>query len=440
MPLTPAWYPLRFHPQQSALWRTDARFVAACAGRGSGKTELARRRVVRFLPVRKPHSDPQYFYALPTREQAKRIAWGKIKELIPKDWLAKDGINETELKITTKFGSILYVFGMDKPQRAEGLQYDGGVIDESSDQKPLVFEKTFLPALSARNGWCWRIGVPKRFGVGGPSFKTFFDRGMKHESIIPDRPDLRIESYTWKSEDIVDPALIQFARQNLDDKDYNEQYGASWEDSGGRIFYAFDDVMNTDDSIAYQSNAPLCICSDFNVSPMAWCIGQRTEKEFLVFDEIWLRDTNTQATLDELWKRYSAHNGGWEFYGDATGRARKTCGNSAAQSDYLIIRADTRFKDAKVYYPKSNPSVVDRFASCNAMFKNQLNERRCRIHPRCKYLRKDLLQRAYVEGTREADDSGDIGHITDALGYALHRLFPIRYSFGEAPGVAPNGS
>jgi hypothetical protein len=59
------------------------------------------------------------------------------------------------------------------------------------------------------------------------------------------------------------------------------------------------------------------------------------------------------------------------------------------------------------------------------MFCNANNKRRCFVHPRCKNLIKDLNQRGYKENTTEPDDYGDIGHITDALGYAIHTCFPL---------------
>ena len=114
MPLTNAWTQLRSHKPQSDLWRTRARFVAVAAGRGSGKTELARRRLVRYLPVKKPWADPMYFYAAPTYAQARRIAWGPLKALIPPSWL-KGQPSETDMVIRTVFGSSLHVIGMDKP-------------------------------------------------------------------------------------------------------------------------------------------------------------------------------------------------------------------------------------------------------------------------------------------------------------------------------------
>ena len=390
-------------------------------GRGSGKSELAKRRVVRMLPIRKPWPDPLYFYTLPTYAQAKRVAWKHILSLIPKEWIKK--IRESDLIVETVFGSELHVLGMDKPQRIEGVQWDGGVVDESCDQKPGVFDRSIMPALAHRNGWCWRIGVPKRYGVGAKEFKGVCDVGLSGED-----PD--VVTYTWPSSDILTPEQLSAAQRLLDARDYNEQYNATWETVGGCVFYAFDhaNIRRVD----YNPGEKIIVGSDFNVDPMAWVLAHDRGGVLHVFGELYLRNTNTQSTLDELFKRYGKHNAGWVFFGDASGRARKT---SASSSDYLIIRNDERFKGRKIYYLKSNPPIADRFAATNALFRNARGERRCFIDPGCIHLIDDLQSRQYKEGSKEPDDYGDIGHASDALGYIIYRKYPIRFNLESSPVV-----
>lgn len=423
--LTEAWTTLRPHAVQSRFWRSSARFRAVAAGRRSGKTELARRRVVYWLGVKKPWPDPLYFYALPTREQARRVAWPALKALVPGHWQPK--ISETELSIETVFGSRLWLLGMDKPARAEGVGFDGGVVDESSDQKPGVFDLTLRPALSDRRGWCDRIGVPKRTGPGAQEFKLFFERGLSGD-------DPEIESFAWPSSDILPPEEIESAKRQLDEKDFNEQYNASWETIGGAVFYAFSDVLNVSDQIAYSKDLPLLVGCDFNVDPMAWCIAQARGNELWVLDEMWMRNTNTEATLTAFAKRYKDHVAGVRFFGDATGKARKT---SASTSDYVQIRNFTGIRDSLVNFPEANPPRHDRFASCNAMFCNAAGERRCKIHPRCKNLIRDLVTRAYEPGTSEPDDHDDVSHASDALGYLVHWLYPLRVKMLDRPPSIP---
>ena len=122
----PGLLELRPHDQQKELWDSNARFKIVPAGRGSGKTELAKRMIVQALATPKEHPDPRYFYGAPTAKQAKRIAWNDIKRMTPKGWLAsKDDIREGDMEIRTVFGSTLIIVGLDKPQRIEGVQWDG---------------------------------------------------------------------------------------------------------------------------------------------------------------------------------------------------------------------------------------------------------------------------------------------------------------------------
>lgn len=423
--ITPAWTPLRFHQAQHEVWTSDYRFKALACGRGSGKTELARRYIVRMLPIRKPWPDPLYFYAMPTYNQAKRVAWIKILDLIPKDWI--ESVNVNNLFIRTKFGSTLYVAGMDNPARIEGSQYDGGIIDESSDIKPGVFDRSILPALAHRVGFCWRIGVPKRFGIGAFEYKSFFDKGL-HEN------NEGIKSWSWPSTDIMTDEEIEIAKRVLNSADFREQYEASWEAVGGLIFHAFTDRENVDDAADYNAEKPILVGSDFNVNPMCWCLAHRYHDEIEVFDELFLRNTNTPAALNHLYSKYKDHMAGWEFYGDAAGRHRKT---SAVQSDYIHIRNDRRFdvpRTKKIYYPQKNPLILNRFAACNALFQNAAGEIRCRINPRCETLLTDLRNRAYMEGTRVPDDALDMGHMSDALGYLIYKLFPVRGNMFSSDG------
>lgn len=421
--LTLAWTKLRYHAVQFKLWTSTKRFRVVPAGRGSGKTELAKRYLVRHLPVAKPWGDPRYFYAAPTEKQAKRIAWNSLLRLVPKKWV--QSINRSELFIETIFGSTLNIVGLDKPQRVEGVQWDGGIMDESSDIKPGTFDLNILPALTHRDGWCWRIGVPKRYGVGAAEYRAFYE-----EAISGKNPDM--EGFTWPSKDILPEKALAFAKAHMDIIDYQEQFDAMFKNAAGGVFHAFDEEYNVR-PCKYDPYLPLIVGSDFNVDPMAWVICQRKGVDggiLEVIDELFLRDANTPRTLEELKRRYETHTAGWEFYGDATGRARKT---SAAFTDYLLILNHEFFKQRgrTLHYLHSNPPKADRFAATNALICNAEQTRRCFVDPSCKNLVKDLKYRTYKPGTREPEDGGDVGHITDALGYVIYKLFPIRVQLPE---------
>lgn len=417
---------LRYHELQDKLYRTRARFPVVWAGRGSGKTEICRRKVIRHLGMHHPHvlaagDVPRYFYGLPTIAQAKRVAWDALKNLLPLDWYERNGktFYESDKIIRSRFGVELHLVGLDAPQRIEGNQWCGGVLDESSDQKPGVFDRTVRPALTAFKGWCIRCGVPKRFGIGGAEFKKACDQAL--EGIDSDMP-----AFHWLSESVVDPAELEAIRATVDSRDYNEQYRAKWETLSGGCFHQFNESYNVTESARYDPTQIITVGSDFNVDPMCWTLSHRIGNQLHTFDEIYIRNTNTQETLNYLHRCFPDHSG-WTFTGDASAQARKT---SATESDLLQIMNDDRFDNKEVRYNTSNPPIVDRLASCNALLRNANDETRAFINPKCTRLISDLESRCFKPGTRELADSGDMGHMSDAWGYVVHNYFPIELEVG----------
>jgi hypothetical protein len=172
--------------------------------------------------------------------------------------------------------------------------------------------------------------------------------------------------------------------------------------------------------------------SDFNVDPMSWCLGHFIDGIFCIFDELSLRSTHTQATLDVLCSRYPDHEGGWLFTGDASAQSSNTRADS---SDYIQIYNDQRFKNRRVVYPSHNPSKATRFSATNAALCNAAGRRRVLIHPKCKQLRNDLMVRHYKTGTREPNDTQFVGHMSDAFGYGVMLVLPLSVQHNESPKV-----
>ena len=419
------WKPLRYHPVQSQLWNYTGRLAAIVAGRRSGKTVICRRKLILQLPIQKEWPNPIYYYVLPTYSQAKRVVWYDILNMIPPNWIIKNGINRTELSITTVFGSKLYLVGADKPNRLEGTPADFVMIDEASDQRPGLYELTILPMLSERSGICYLLGVPKRTGMGRIAFRDFFNRGSESDSDVA--------SFHWKSADILTPEEINFQRSQMSEQDFAEQYEAQWADISSNVYYNFS-LVNIRDDFSYDPAREIIVGCDFNVNPMCWCLAHNIDGKLYIFDEVFIRDTNTPSVMDHLHNKYYQHLGSWRFFGDASSRARKT---SATRSDYLIIKNDARFGEKKVFFPHRNPNIRDRFAAVNGGFKNADQETRIYIHVKCKKLINDLNSVSYKEGTTDVENySGtDVGHMSDGFGYMVHGIMPIRLESSVAPSI-----
>ncbi|MEE9615268.1 MAG: terminase family protein [Thermodesulfobacteriota bacterium] len=377
------------------------------AGRRSGKTELAKRKLITSLLIKKGWSDPRYFAAAPTRDQAKRIFWKDIKSLVPASWVKR--VYESDLCIVTKFGSELWVVGLDKPQRIEGTPWDGGVLDEYANMKPTVWTENIRPALSDRGGWCWFIGVPE----GLNHYKELADYAREEGGT-------QWGFYTWHSKDILPAEEIEAARRDLDPRTFRQEYEASFEGATGRVYYAYSSENHRDKSIRLNPGNPIVVCCDFNVDPCVWELCQVDGRRVRVFDEIALRNTNTVEMGKEVLKRYGKHGPGLIVYGDPAGAARSTTG----KSDYALL-GELGLKDQRVR--RSHPAVKDRINAVNSMLKNTKGEVRLTHHPRCSYLKTDFETVVWREGIGEVDKR-DIKrtHASDALGYFVEYEFPLR--------------
>jgi hypothetical protein len=258
------------------------------------------------------------------------------------------------------------------------------------------------------------IGAPKRFGSSGARFKSIFEEWSQGN----DDPNSPHCGFTWTADGLLSPQFLETARATMDEKDYQEQFHGSFATVSGGVYHAFgiDNIVTETKFI----NAPVYVACDFNVSPMCWVVMQEQDGFLTAVTEIVIRETNTYETSRRL-KRVVPSSLEIQFYGDASGRARKT---SAIASDWDIIMQEV--PGAQILVPKSNPPVERRVASVNAAFRNG----KLKIDARCKTLIKDLETLAYKPGSPIFDlRDPNIGHISDALGYLVYTRMPLRVDF-----------
>ncbi len=388
------------------LWNENKRFAVVPAGRRSGKTELAKRMIVARLNAKKNWPDPRYFAGAPTRDQAKRIFWNDLKALTPGGWIKK--IYETDLCLKTRSGSELWVVGLDRPHRIEGVAWDGGVLDEYANMRAGAWTENIRPALSDRGGWCWFIGVPE---------------GLNHFKDLADYAASGVDPewglYSWPSADILPEREVEAARRVLDQRTFRQEYEAAFEGSTGRVYYSYDHKRHEDASLSIDHTLPLVLCCDFNVDPCVWEIVQTDGKTVRVVDELARRNTNTVEMGRSVLARYGGHSAGLLIYGDAAGMQRSTAG----KSDYALL-ADLGIAEQRLR--KANPFVKDRVNAVNAMLENTRGERRFIHHPRCVELRKDFETVEWKDDGLVIDKSKrERTHASDAIGYFIEYEFSL---------------
>jgi hypothetical protein len=276
-PWTRRWMTLRDHPEQLRLWCDPARFKIVSAGRRSGKTELAKRKLIVRLFSKTWHGHPgRYFAAAPTRDQAKRIWWQDLNDLLRPKW--KSVVSASELKIRLTNGAELCVIGLDKPMRMEGVSWDGGVIDEYADCKPGTFDAHIRPALADRQGWLWLIGVPDMDGPAQVEYEKFY-----HIAVSGEDPEWA--AFHWASADILPPEEIASAKRRMDPRLFEQEMLGKFILAGGRAFADFDAKVHVKD-VPYDAELPICWSLDFNINPMCSGIIQHKNGIINVLDEL----------------------------------------------------------------------------------------------------------------------------------------------------------
>lgn len=449
--LTDRWNPLRYHPEQARLLNSPARFKVVPAGRRSGKTERAKRKLIRTaISAESKFADPHYFAAAPTRDQAKRIYWDDLKALSPRSLVHR--ISETELTIWYKMGSSLSVLGMDKPARIEGSPWDGGVLDEYGNMKEVAWGAHVEPALADREGWCWLIGVPE----GRNHYYETYNRALG-ELNIANGGDW--DAFTWKSSDILPAHIIESARRNLDDLTFQQEYEASFVNFQGQAYYPFDRAVHCANlSDAYNPSADLVLCFDFNVDPGIAVICQEIEfprklatvsteikgrtmfsnvaqpatEGTGVLGEVYIpRNSNTPAVCRRFIQDWGGHAGRILVYGDATGGARGTAQTEGSDWDLVKKELYGHFGPERVFFrvPRANPTERSRINAVNTRLRSGDGTIRMMVDPvKAPNVVKDFEGVRLLEGgSGEIDKKSDpkLTHSSDGVGYYVVAEFPI---------------
>ena len=403
-----------FHPHegQQSILNSEARFLAAIAGTGGGKTALGP--IWLMLEIQK-YPKSKWMILAPTYRILERATVPTLVSMFAGTQLEGRYV---EGRYDLKDGGIIYCLSTEREEGIEGGQIRGAWLDEAGQM--------------THKAW---IAVQGRLGLyQGRALLTttpYAVNWLKREFV--DRYTQGDEDYfcaSWSS--IANPAYsrkeYERAKKTLPSAIFHMRYDGRFTRMEGRIFDSFEADYNVR-PCTYRSDKTILVGCDFNVNPMAWVLCHRYANRLEVFDEIFLRNVTTPIALGVLWDRYKSHPGTFEFYGDATGSSRNT---NAALSDYhLILRhLGLQMVGRTIHFPRANPPRIDRFASTNGMLCSESGDRRLHIAPHCTNLVSDLEGRFYKMGTREPSDSEDLGHMTDALGYIVHKIWPIRATEG----------
>jgi len=394
---------MKLSPVQAEVANDTHRFKVVIAGRRWGKTFLSIRQIC--YEARLPNRN--IFYITSSYRAAKMIVWKPLKQrLIDLKWAEK--INESELSILLKNGSTISLKGAENPDSLRGVSLSYVVIDEVAEISETLWTEVVRPALSDQQGGALFIGTPK--GKGNWSYELFQ---------IPEyQPDTwRAWQFTTISGQRVSQAEIAQAKLDMSEKQFRQEFLATFETFEGKIAWAFDrkasvkEPENPDTRILY-------VGCDFNVNPITACIAVKAGDDLYVIDEVVMQNSNTQELADEINARYP--NSKIFAYPDPSGTQRKTSANGA--TDHTILENAGFIVKA----PRKHDAIRDRINAINARFCNSSGERHLFIAKTCKYTIDSMEKYTYKEGTQTPDKNSGYDHVFDALSYCVAYLYPLK--------------
>lgn len=420
------WYQLKDHPVQLSLVaavHNGTRFPLVPAGRRSGKTE----RFKRFLVKQANKIEGQYFAAAPTHDQAKKIFWQDLLSLtMSYTHLKRPNVSERIIYLNN--GSEIHVIGLDKPQRIEGIPWVGGGIDEFADIKSEAWEANIYPALNTVNptrpdylAWCWLLGVPD-------GLNHYYDLCQRAE--LSNNDDYKV--FHWMTEEIF-PEMAAKAKEVMSEKQYNQEFRASFETANGRIYEDYSNENLCDAVI--EPHEQLLWMHDQNYTPLSSAIAVKRGKDYFLLDEIILESAVSEQSALEFVEKYKGHkNKKLMLYGDPAGRAGEKHGQQSAYTQIEdVLKAHGWKWERRI--KKKHPAIKDRQNAVRALIRSASGVIRLYVNnvtaPWC---HKALSTVQLKQGsTFIEDESNKYQHISTAIGYFIDYEEPVRKPVIDIP-------
>ena len=390
-------------PQQT-IAKDHSRFKVVVAGRRFGKTYLA----IREICYQAKEPNREVFYITTSYRAAKMIVWKPLKaKLLDLRWIKK--INESELSILLKNGTTISLKGAEDPDKLRGVSLDYVVIDEAAECKlESLWGEICRPALADRQGGALFIGTPK--GKSNPFYDLYtFARSAEQWCAW---------QYTTAQGGFVTQQELDAARQDMSERQYNQEFNATFESFEQRVAWAFDRDSNVQPAPDTAQDI-IHIGMDFNRNPIVCAIAVQLDRETLhVVDEIQIFGSNTDEICDEIDNRYP--NAKVFIYPDPSGSRQQT--SSGGRSDHSILAN----RGYVVKAPRKHDPVRDRINAINARFRTATGENHLFITPNCKNTINSCDKHTFKEGTQVPDKDTGHDHMFDALSYMVAYLYPIR--------------
>jgi hypothetical protein len=159
-------------------------------------------------------------------------------------------------------------------------------------------------------------------------------------------------------------------------------------------------------------------------------------------------DSGSGGHFPANWNGLANHHAPIIAFGDSTARNKKMNGPNEWQIVNDVLRNGTKDDEGRYQYSTNvpvNPLVVFGVRSVNAKLCSASGIRSLHIDPRCTELITDFLVCTWDKTGTDIQKYGERGgsklwhrtHLSDALRYMIHALFPLGRDIVEVPSMSP---
>jgi phage terminase large subunit len=421
--------PYTLLPWQKAVKRDPHRFKVIVAGGRSGKTTLA----VDWLSTEAPRDDMSLgdsmsFYVAPTYTQAEDIAWGKLKENIRplQDRGAVKRIYEGDMSIELTGGQWIQLKGGDKPDSLRGVKLRRVVLDEMAFMKREVWEEVLQPRTSDYRAPVMFIGTPKGFNYFHDLAQMEMKQDEKTKAFL--HPDWKTFYIKTTDAGTISQDEIDRARRDMDPRVFRQEYEASFETFGGRVYTDFDRSKHVAPApIAFNPAMEYVIGMDFGWSAPTFAVLMNidAQENVYIFAEVSRRETPIPQ-IAKLIKEAVPGNAMPTLIGcDPAGAAKSEAMGLDAVSELRSI-----FGFNTVRYRSNYPGVIQDGIN---QIRKWLRNGKVKISPTCTQTIQAFEMYRYPDPKDNVQSElplkdGISDHPADAVRYLWGVRFPLRKS------------
>jgi hypothetical protein len=209
-------------------------------------------------------------------------------------------------------------------------------------------------------------------------------------------------------------------------RQYKQEYEASFETAGGRIYEDYGVKNHTEELI--RGEEELIWGHDFNFTPMSSFIGVRRGNNLYALGEIVMDSAVARQSAQEFVDRFVGHaNKKVIIYGDPAGRAGEKHGHASDYNEIeQVLRENGWLYERRVRM--AAPAIRDRQNAVRAKICTADDQVSLFVNPKtAPTLHKGLSTVQTKKGSTFIEEVSREQHITTAIGYCVAYEWPVLF-------------